>query len=214
PAAPTWGVLSVDGPMARSAEDVALMLRALAGDAALGVTASADLGRDFTGTRIAWSADFDGVPFDPRVRAAVDAQRAVFESIGCEVVEAAADWSGADAVFRTLRAWAIRAKYGDIVNANRALVKETVLEEVARGERLTVADLAAAEQTQAALRARITAFMARYDFLVLPTTQVPPFDVREPYVRVIDGVALESYIDWMKSCYYVSSIGHPAASVP
>ena len=44
--------------------------------------------------------------------------------------------------------------------------------------------------------------------------QVPPFDVTEPWVREIEGVVMPSYIDWMKSCYYVSVTGHPAISVP
>jgi len=43
---------------------------------------------------------------------------------------------------------------------------------------------------------------------------VPPFDVTQPYVSEIDGVKLDTYIDWMKSCYYVSVTGHPAVSVP
>ena len=56
--------------------------------------------------------------------------------------------------------------------------------------------------------------MDRYEFFVLPTVQVPPFDVNQPFVTEIDGVAMETYIDWMKSCYYISVTGHPAISVP
>ena len=57
-------------------------------------------------------------------------------------------------------------------------------------------------------------FMERYEFFVLPAAQVPPFDVDQPYVTEIDGVAMETYIDWMKSCYYISIVGNPAISVP
>jgi amidase len=56
--------------------------------------------------------------------------------------------------------------------------------------------------------------MDRYEFFVLPTTQVLPFDVRQPFVREIAGTAMGSYIDWMQSCFLVSTIGHPAISVP
>jgi amidase len=49
---------------------------------------------------------------------------------------------------------------------------------------------------------------------VLPTTQVPPFDVTLPYPADIDGVKMETYIDWMKSCYFISVTGHPTISVP
>ena len=56
--------------------------------------------------------------------------------------------------------------------------------------------------------------MTDYEFLVAPVSQVPPFDIREPWVREVAGQSMESYIDWMKSCYYVSVTGHPAISIP
>lgn len=51
-------------------------------------------------------------------------------------------------------------------------------------------------------------------FLILPVTQVPPFDVKRRCVTEIEGVQMETYIDWMKSCYYVTATGLPAISVP
>jgi len=57
-------------------------------------------------------------------------------------------------------------------------------------------------------------FMNRFEFFVLPAVQVPPFDVTQPYVAEIDGVAMETYIDWMKSCYFISIVNTPAISVP
>jgi len=49
---------------------------------------------------------------------------------------------------------------------------------------------------------------------VLPTTQVPPFDVTQPYPTAIDGVKMHTYIDWMQSCYFISIVSNPAISVP
>jgi amidase len=211
-----WATLSVDGPMARTAADTALLFAAMTGRSFHDGDRPIEdvLTRDFGGTRIAWSIDFGGVPFDTRVRSLVDAQREAFQFIGCAVANADADWRGADEIFKTLRARAFAAKHGEVVNANRARIKEAVVAEVERGERLTAAEIEAAERGRAALRERLAGFMEVYDFLVLPTTQVPPFDVEHPYVTEIDGVPMASYIDWMKSCYYVSTVGHPAASVP
>src|SRR6185295_11973523 len=86
PAAAAWSSLSVDGPMARSVADVALLLSAVAGpdprspialcDA--GATFSAPLGRDVSGVRIAWWRDLGGLPVDGRVKAVVNAQRRTF----------------------------------------------------------------------------------------------------------------------------------------
>ena len=58
------------------------------------------------------------------------------------------------------------------------------------------------------------AFMEDHEFLILPVSQVPPFDVKKRVVEEINGIKMETYIDWMKSCYYISATGHPAISVP
>jgi amidase len=61
---------------------------------------------------------------------------------------------------------------------------------------------------------RFQAFLEKYEYFVLPTTQTPAFDIALPYPAEIAGARFESYIDWMKSCWYVSATGNPAASVP
>jgi amidase len=48
----------------------------------------------------------------------------------------------------------------------------------------------------------------------LPVTQVAPFDVAVPYPTEIDGTPMATYIDWMRSCWYVSFMACPAISVP
>jgi len=83
-----------------------------------------------------------------------------------------------------------------------------------RGRKLSAIDIATAEMKRTELYHRMRRFMDRYGFFVLPTVQVPPFSVDQPYPTEIDGVTMETYIDWMKSCYYISVVGNPAISVP
>ena len=222
PSAAAWSSLSVDGPMGRSVEDVALLLSAIAGPdrrspIALddpGAAFSAPLGRDFTGVRVAWWRDLGGLPVDPRVRAVVDDQRRVFESLGCRVEDAEPDFTDFDAVFKTLRAMAFLTGVAERVGTRRSEVKDTIRWELERGERLTPQEIAKADAKRTELFHRMRRFMERFEFFVLPTAQVPPFDVNQPYVTEIGGVAMASYIDWMKSCYYISVVGNPAISVP
>jgi amidase len=217
-----WSTLSVDGPMARTVADVALILSAIAGPdprspIALdepGSRFAAPLDRDLTGIRVAWWRDLGGLPVDRRVRDAVNARRSVFESLGCIVEEAEPDFTDADAVFKTVRALAFLTGVAPRVAGRRELVKDTILWEIDRGERLTPAEIAWADTKRSELYHRMRRFMARYDFFVLPTVQVPPFDIAQPYPTEIDGVAMKTYIDWMKSCYYISILGNPAISVP
>jgi amidase len=222
PARMGWSGLSVDGPMARSVADVALFLSALAGPDSRspiaiqesGVRFAAPLERSFNGTCVAWWTDLGGVPVDRRVRQVVDRQRAVFESMGCHVDSAEPDFTGADEIFKTVRAFAFVTNYAELVDAHRPHVKDTIVWEVERGRALTARDVGDAEVRRTALYHRMRAFMTKYEFFVLPTVQVPPFSVDEPYPTEIDGVAMTTYIDWMKSCYYITITGHPAISVP
>ncbi|MBZ5558569.1 MAG: amidase [Acidobacteriia bacterium] len=221
PARMGWSTLSVDGPMGRSVADVALLLSAIAGPdrrspIALGdpgYTFAARLDRDFKDIRVAWWQDL-GFPVDARVRAIVNGQRRVFESMGCIVEDAQPDFRSADEVFKTLRALAFVTAYADLAKDRRALMKDTILWELDRGQRVTAADIGRAELKRTEIYHRLRQFMERYEFFVLPSVQVPPFDVTQPYPAAIDGVAMETYIDWMKSCYYISITGHPAISVP
>ena len=57
-------------------------------------------------------------------------------------------------------------------------------------------------------------FMDRYEFFVLPVNQVLPFDVTSRYPTEIAGIKMENYIAWMKSAYWISTVGNPAMSVP
>lgn len=206
--------------MARSVADVAFFLSAIAGPdprspislSEPGSRFAAPLDRSFKGVRVAWWRDLGGIPFDPAVKSIVNAQRSVFESLGCIVEEAEPDFTGADQTFKTLRAWLFSLR--DDLKTHRDLLKDTIREEIDRGERLTAADIGRAEIKRTELYGRMREFMERYEFFVLPVNQVPPFDVTQPYVKEIAGTKMDTYVDWMKSCYYISTVGIPALSVP
>jgi len=217
-----WSTLSTSGPMARSVADVALLLSAIAGPdprAPLSINEPVSvflkpLERSFKGVRVAWFRDLGGVPFDPRVRAVVDAQRRVFENLGCVVEQAEPSFEGADFAFKTLRAWGTAHRRGESVRQNRSAYKDTIIEETEAGMRLTGADVAKATALQTQVWRRFQAFLERYEYFVLPVTQVPPFDVEVPYPKEVNGVPMTSYIDWMKACWYISVTANPAISVP
>ena len=222
PSSVPWSPLSVQGPMARTVGDVALFLSALAGFDARSPIAletpgsefAKPLDRDFKGVRIAWSRDLGGLPVDSRVTAAIDSQRATFETLGCIVEDADPNLSGADESFKTWRAWRMEAARGETVRTKRDQVKSTVVWNVEEGEKLSGPDVGRAEKLRAQVFDRMRAFMERYEFIVCPVNQVPPFDVTTEYVTEINGIQMETYIDWMRSCSHITVTNHPAISVP
>jgi amidase len=217
-----WSTLSTAGCLGRSVADLTLALSTIAGpdpNTPLAIDEPGDifarpLARSFKGARVAWFKDLGGVPFDARVRSVVDAHRATFESLGCIVEQAEPDFSPAEISFRTLRAWTAAESYGHMLEQHPDAFKDTLKDEIQRGMKLTGQDIARAEVAHTLMWRRFQSFLEKYEFFVLPTTQLPPFDVTTPYPTEIAGVHFDNYIDWMKSCWYISATGNPAASVP
>jgi amidase len=217
-----WSTLSTSGCLGRSVADLAFVLSAIAGPdsrAPLSINEPGErfarpLGRSFIGVRVAWFKDLGGAPFDPRVRAVVDGHRTTFESLGCIVEQAEPDFAPAEIAFRTLRAWNSANTYGARLHEHPDAFKDTLKNEIEEGLRLTGVDLARAETAHGQLWRGFQLFLEKYEYFVLPTTQLPPFDVNVPYPTEIAGVKFDNYIDWMKSCWYISATGNPAASAP
>ena len=222
PALVAWSPFSVAGPMARTVEDVALLLSAMAGPDPRspisirepGSLFRRPLAREFKGVRIAWSRDLGGLPVDPRVTAVIDGQRAAFEALGCVIEDGEPSFEDADETFKIWRAWHFELSYGELLETHRRQIKDTVIWNVEQGKKLSGPQIARAEVKRTALYHRVREFMETREFLILPVSQVPPFDVGQRYVTEIDGTEMQTYIDWMKSCYYISVLGLPTISVP
>jgi amidase len=214
--------LPVSGPIGRSVRDVALMLSTIAGPdprsplalAENGARFRAPLDRDFKGVRVAWWKGLGGIPFEPEIRRIVDANRRVFENLGCIVEEAEPDFTDAGETFRVLRFSANSAQYAPLIRQRAEWVKDEIKYEVAQAQRYTGADVGRALARQARMHEQSRQFFERYDYFVLPVTQVSPFDVTTRYPTQIAGVVMEDYIDWMRSCWYITLMANPAISVP
>ena len=217
-----WSTLPVIGPMGRTVSDVALLLSVMAGpDPRCPISLSEPgskfagyLDRDVKGLRVAWFKDFGGLPFDGRVLQAVNAQRKVFESLGCIVEEAEPDLTGGDEAYQTLRLWSYASSYGADARKHPELFKDTILEAVELGSKLQASDIARANSQHGKVWDQMRRFQERYDFFVVPSTQVPPFDVREPWVKEINGIRMKSYIEWMKCCWMITITEAPSISMP
>ena len=151
---------------------------------------------------------------DSRVTAVMEKQRKVFAGLGCIVEEAEPDFAGATECFETLRAVAFVQNYGELVKTRRGEVKDSIIWNVEQGWKLTPEALARADGLRNTLYQRMREFLERYEFLLCPVNQLPPFPVSEEYPAQIAGVKMTNYLDWMKSCYYITITSHPAISVP
>ena len=217
-----WQTLSVAGPVARNVSDCAFFLSVLAGfdrrspiaiDQPGGPFAEPCAGRSFKGVRVAMFKDLE-LPWDPQVKAAVQAQRKVFESLGCVVDEAEPDLRDTNECFLAWRHWSIELGFGDELAAHGDQLNEYVHWHVEEGRKLTGPYLARIETRRTALYQSMREFMEKHEFFILPVNQVLPFDATTHYPTEIAGVKMENYLAWMKSAYWISTVGNPAMSVP
>ena len=217
-----WFSFGVQGPMARTVQDVSLMLAATAGPdrrVPLSIMESGEqflepLDIDLRGKRVAFAPTLGGLPVCREVRNVIENQKQVFTELGCEVVDACLDFDRADEVFKILRAVRFAMKFGGLVDQHRALMKESVLWNIAEGQKLSGEDIASAQRWRTELFNKAVDFFDQFDFLVGPVSQVAAFNVEEEFVSEIEGTQFATYIDWMQSCYFVTATGMPAISVP
>jgi amidase len=213
--------LGTSGAMARSVADLALQMRVLAGPdprvpislPESGEIFSVPLDIDVAGVKVAYTPDL-GLPVDAAVRGALAGVPTDLEALGCLVDEAAPDLTHAREIFQTLRAWHFEISTGALYDRGGDRMKDTLRWNIEEARRRTLADHARATVLHAQLVERVRRFFAGYDVLALPVSQVPPFDVDLDWPREVDGHAMETYTDWMRTCSDISITGCPAISMP
>ena len=215
--------LWVQGPMARTVADTALMLDAMAGAHPADPISLVAPTEPFLHTvdnptppkRVAYSADLNGLtPVDAEVADVCAAAARRFSELGAAVEEACPDLGDARDIFHVLRANQFVGDLAPIVEENRSRVRPEVVWNLEEGYKLTAGSLAAAERARGRLYARVVEFFETYDLLVTPATVVAPFDVD---IRAIDEVAghkFENYFDWYTIAYAITVTSLPALSLP
>ncbi|MFL9982703.1 amidase family protein [Paraburkholderia sediminicola] len=217
-----WATLGVDGPMARDVADTALLLSAISGPSGETATEITEPGsrfaqplqRDFRGTRVAMSVQLAGLVVDPEIQRTVQAQAAVFESMGCVVEFADPDLGDAEDVFRIERAWMIGSLVDRLDAEARAQLKPEIEAECRLHRSLSAADLGDMFVRKTALFERMRRFMDNHAYYVLPATQMLPFDADLRWPTEFMGTRYDSYIDWMRICWYLSSTESPVLALP
>jgi len=218
----SWSPLSTNGPMARTVADVALFLSALVGPHApdplclddSGTQFRLPLTRSFNGARVAWFKNLGGIPFEPEITRVVNSHRKVFADLGCVVVEAEPDFAGVDDAFPMARHLSYHANDAKQARDNPTMFKDSIKWEIAEAERNTGADVARAFARQAKMSIDVARFFDQYDYFVLPVTQVEQFNITTEYPTTVAGENMSTYIDWMRSCWYVTFMACPCISVP
>jgi amidase len=219
---------SVVGPMARTVSDLGLLFSVQSGfDSRAPLSRRNDrpadfansLERDTRGTRIGWLGDMNGhLPMEAGLMEVYDAALKHFKTAGCTI-------ESADIAFDHERLWNAwidlrsftfagtnAALYED--TAKRALLKPEAIWEIERGLRLSGQDVARAVRDRSAWYQAINGLFERFDFLVMPSTQVFPFDASLDWPHAIGDRSMDTYHRWMEAVVPATMASLPALSVP
>jgi amidase len=224
PSVLAWDTYSVEGPMARTVADVALMLSVMAGpddraplSYAVDTRALARAARtpSVKGWRIAWSLDLGGLAqVDDEVASVVEEAVRVFRALGARVTAGAPDMSDVPEIVRLTRAALMVARHGDRVAKHRDALQEGLVENTEAGLALSPREIAEGELLRTRQWERARAFMAGHELLVTPTAAVPPFPVEHPHPLVVNGRPVGKAMARSFLTYAFSVLGLPAISIP
>jgi len=223
PAGDGFAGLSVQGPMARSVADLAMLLGVIAGPDRRSPISLEEPGSDFrvvpggglAGKRVAFSVDLGGaVTVDPEVERIVRAAAASCETAGAIVEEASPDFAGADECFRTLRAWQFEATLGEFLDSHQDTIRPSLYANMEQGRTLTGPQVGRAAVLRTALFHRMREFLQTYDALLLPIAPLPAFPVDIQYPEVVAGERQVDYLGWMRPVCHVTVTAHPSIAMP
>lgn len=138
----------------------------------------------------------------------------MFVNLGCHVEEICPSFTEAEEAFHTFRSWELELSYNDLVSNFQELIKPSFIQNFDKGHNLQGIEIGRAEKLRNQLFHKMRTFFEKYDALILPVAQPPPFDADLEYPQKINDTYMQTYMDWMRSCYYVSITGKPALSVP
>jgi amidase len=96
----------------------------------------------------------------------------------------------------------------------RAKLKPEIQWEVEGGLRTTAAEFQLASQVRSDWYRAIVKLFEKYEYLLLPSAQVFPFDAQEHWPKEINGKKMDTYHRWMEVVIGPTLAGLPAINVP
>jgi amidase len=219
--------LGTEGPMGRTVRDVAMMLETQSGfdpRSPLSIaetfrwSAATNRTKD-TAPRVGWLGDLNSyLSTEEGILQACQVGLKRLADIGCivEPVELGFNPAAVWDAWLVWRAALVASSLAPIasVEKNRSIIKPEALWEHESAKKFSASDFMKASVTRSQFYQHLRVLFERYDFLVLPSAQVWPFDIELRWPQQIAGKTMDTYHRWMETVIYATFAGLPAMSVP
>jgi len=218
--------LAVLGPMARTIEDLALLLDVIAQYNKAHPHSQSNttqftkaLSQPISSKRVAWLGDWGNqLPIESGVLGLCIDALSEFEKNGhtVEAIDAPFELAQLWQAWTVLRSHGIASRMASTYHneQTRPLLKPEAVFEIETGLQHTVDDIYQASVTRSRWFAKAVKLFEQYDVLVLPSCQVFPFDKTQHWPKSINDQTMTTYHKWMEIVVPASLLGLPALNVP
>ena len=217
-----FDTLWVEGPMARSVEDVAMMLDAMVGhnmNDPLSYEAPVNLfleasRMDYVPKSVGFSEDLGIVPVEENIRHGFRNAMTKISKFDWDMSDDIPSFDGVLDGFKVLRGLLMACMLGEIVETHGDEILIDIRNNVQAGFDLQSIDIIRAEKIRQKLLISMERFFKRHDFLICPSTSVAPFSVETPFVKEIQGQKCETYVDWFSITFAITMTSCPTLNIP
>ena len=214
--------LSVDGPMARNVEDLSIFLDAMVDhnkNDPLSFKGTKDsyyknlLKREDTKYLIGFTDDFGVFPCDKEVRGMMQNTLKLVQNLGHDINNTYPDMSKSEYCFQILRSYIFYCTYKSFLKKDKNLIKEEVIWNINKAETITIDNLREAEKIRANIYSNTMKFFDKFDFLIVPSAIVPPFNSQEKWVKKVEDTTFDNYVSWLMIAASVSLTSCPSIAI-
>ena len=213
---------SVQGPMARTAEDCALMLSVMAGNDVEDPLSFNVRGGDYRNLpevdlsklRVAISIDFGWAPVEHGIRDTFEARLKRFQSVfkSCERFNPPLD-TALD-VFWILRGVQFLASHLERYRNHPDQLGQNIVANVEAGLEMKSEDIGWANAEHTRLYRQFQTMFHDYDVLITPGQPITPTPVEQRNVTEVNGVPMKNYMNASALTSALTLMGNPCVSTP
>ncbi|MGW7291891.1 amidase [Streptomyces xiamenensis] len=216
----SWSPHSVNGPVARTCRDTALLLAGMTGEDPLsplsaGRAPTGELGEPRTAPlRLAWSPDLGGLPISDEVAEVFAGTRARLEAAGVEIVDADIDFTGVD------RAWEVIELTGWFSLLGRDPIdhpekyRDDFVRNVSEAAAFSTTELIEAEDRRYRLFTEFARVLTDVDGFVTPGAPVVAPPAGDKWVARIGETTFDRYFQWQRLACRLVMTQHPVLALP
>ena len=103
--------------------------------------------------------------------------------------------------------------YKSLLKKDKSLIKEEIIWNINKAKAITIDDLLEAEKARADIYNDTMKFFDKFDFLIVPSSIVPPFNSQNKWVKKVEDTTFDNYVSWLMIAASISLTNCPSIAL-